>query len=153
MIQAGAHRMAVQYVPVRTNPPTRPSRLMHHLPDYLSNSAVTIVRAYTLYRPLRVFAALGAIAILIGLILGVRFVYFYAIGQGNGHVQSLILTAVLLIVGFQTLLIGLVADLVGFNRKIVEETLYRIRRLESNGEGAGTPAPPDEEPLQQERWR
>jgi glycosyltransferase involved in cell wall biosynthesis len=153
LIQAGAQRLAIEYVPVRTNPPTRPSRLMHHLPDYVSNSVVTIVRAYTLYRPLRVFAALGAITILAGLLLGLRFLYFYAIGQGDGHVQSLILTAVLLIIGFQTLLIGLVADLVGFNRKIVEETLYRIRRLESKGDAAGKPASQEEEPLQQERWR
>jgi glycosyltransferase involved in cell wall biosynthesis len=153
LIQAGAQRLAIEYVPVRTNPPTRPSRLMHHLPDYVSNSVVTIVRAYTLYRPLRVFAALGAITILAGVVLGLRFLYFYAIGQGDGHVQSLILTAVLLIIGFQTLLIGLVADLVGFNRKIVEETLYRIRRLESKGDAAGKPASQEEEPLQQERWR
>lgn len=131
LIQAGAQNMKVEYVPVRTNAPTRPSRLMHHLPDYLSNSAVTIVRAYALYRPLRVFVMAGALAILAGLLLGMRFLYFYAIGQGNGHIQSLILTAVLLIIGFQTLLIGLVADLVGANRKIVEELLFRVRRLET----------------------
>jgi glycosyltransferase involved in cell wall biosynthesis len=131
LIQAGAQRMSIEHVPVRTNAPTRPSRLMHHLPNYLSNSAVTIVRAYTLYQPLRVFTVLGVIAIVAGLLLGGRFLYFYLDGQGNGHVQSLILTAVLLIVGFQTLLIGLVADLVGFNRKIVEETLFRLRRLEA----------------------
>ena len=116
---------------------------MHHLPDYVSNSAATVVRAYTLYRPLRVFAALGVVAIFAGLVLGVRFLYFVAIGEGNGHVQSLILTAVLLIIGFQTLLIGLVADLVGFNRKIVEETLYRIRRLEADNQAAKLPASQD----------
>ena len=131
LIQAGAQHMTVEYVPVRTNAPTRPSRLMHHLPDYLSNSTVTIVRAYALYRPLRVFVMAGALAILAGLLLGLRFLYFFAIGQGNGHIQSLILTAVLLIVGFQTLLIGLVADLIAANRKIVEELLYRVRRLET----------------------
>ena len=131
LIQAGAQHMKVEYVPIRTNAPTRPSRLMHHLPDYLSNSATTIVRAYALYRPLRVFVMAGALAIFAGLLLGLRFLYFYVIGQGDGHIQSLILTAVLLIIGFQTLLIGLVADLVGANRKITEELLYRVRRLES----------------------
>lgn len=131
LIQAGAQHMKVEYAPIRTNAPRRPSRLMHHLPDYLSNSATTIVRAYALYRPLRVFVMAGALAIFAGLLLGLRFLYFYAIGQGDGHVQSLILTAVLLIIGFQTLLIGLVADLVGANRKITEELLYRVRRLES----------------------
>lgn len=153
LIQAGAQRMTVEYVPVRTNEPTRPSRLMHHLPDYLSNSAVTIVRAYTLYRPLRVFAVLGVIAIVAGLVLGIRFLYFYAIGQGNGHVQSLILTAVLLIIGFQTLLIGLVADLVGFNRKIVEEVLFRVRRLESRREVDAGARSAEDETRAQERWR
>ena len=153
LIQAGAQRMAVEYVTIRTNPPTRPSRLMHHLPDYVSNSAATVVHAYTLYRPLRVFAALGVVAIFAGLVLGVRFLYFVAIGEGNGHVQSLILTAVLLIIGFQTLLIGLVADLVGFNRKIVEETLYRIRRLEADNQAAELPAPQDAASPQQERRR
>ena len=131
LIQAGAQHMKVEYVPIRTNAPTRPSRLMHHLPDYLSNSATTIVRAYAFYRPLRVFVMAGALAIFAGLLLGLRFLYFYVIGQGDGHIQSLILTAVLLIIGFQTLLIGLVADLVGANRKIVEELLHRVRRLES----------------------
>ncbi len=138
LIQAGAQHMTIAYVPVRTNAPTRSSRLMHHLPDYLSNSAVTIVRAYSLYRPLRVFVMLGALAILLGILLGLRFLYFFANGQGNGHIQSLILTAVLLIIGFQTLLIGLVADLVAANRKIVEELLFRVRRLEA----APPPAPP-----------
>lgn len=140
LIQAGAQHMKVEYVPIRTNAPTRPSRLMHHLPDYLSNSATTIVRAYAFYRPLRVFVMAGALAIFAGLLLGLRFLYFYVIGQGDGHIQSLILTAVLLIIGFQTLLIGLVADLVGANRKITEELLHRVRRLES-GHGSVESAP------------
>ncbi len=131
LIQAGARRTAVAYVPVRTNPPTRPSRLMHNLPHYLANSTATIVRAYTLYRPLRVFTIIGAVALTIGTLIGLRFLYFYLQGAGNGHVQSLIMAAVLLILGFQTLLIGLVADLIGANRKIMEEILYRTRRGEA----------------------
>ncbi len=130
LIQAGARRMAVQYVPVRTNPSTRPSRLMRSIPHYLANSSATIIRSYTMYRALRVFSALGALFCLGGLALGLRFLYFYFVGQGGGHVQSLILAAVLLIVGFQILLIGRLADLVGCNRKILEEVLYRQRRIE-----------------------
>jgi glycosyltransferase involved in cell wall biosynthesis len=129
LIQAGARRMAVKYVPVRTNPQTRPSRLMRSLPDYLLNSAVTILRAYTLYRALRVFTTIGALSLFAGLIIGVRFLFYYFSGQ-SGHVQLVILSAVLLIVGFQILLIGLLADLIGFNRKILEELLFRVRRLE-----------------------
>jgi glycosyltransferase involved in cell wall biosynthesis len=131
LIQAGARRLAVEFVPIETNPPTRPSRLMHHLPQFLSNSTVTIVRSYTLYRSLRVFTGLGLAALAVGIAIGLRFVYFYLIGQGGGHIQSLILAAILCIVGFQTLLIGLVADLVGFNRKIMEEAIYRLRRMEA----------------------
>lgn len=132
LIQAGSRRTTIEYVPIRTNPPTRPSRLMSNLGSYLANSSTTILRAYTLYRPLRVFLLLGLIALSIGLLIGGRFVYFYLIGQGGGHTQSLILAAVLMIVGFQTILIGVVADLVGANRKILEELLYRVRRMESD---------------------
>lgn len=130
LIQAGARRMAVEYVPVRTNPQVRPSRLMRSLPEYLTQSVATILRAYTMYRPLRVFSAISLILLLGGVLLGVRFLYYYLIGRGTGHIQSLILAAVLLIIGFQTMLIGLVADLIGFNRKILEEVLFRLRRIE-----------------------
>jgi glycosyltransferase involved in cell wall biosynthesis len=130
LIQAGSRRMAVEYVPVRTNPQTRPSRLMQNIPHYLANSITTIVRAYTMYRPLRVFSAIGGLMILVGTIGGIRFIYFYFTEGGAGHVQSVILTAILLIVGFQVLLIGLVADLIGFNRKILEDLLFRLRRIE-----------------------
>jgi len=130
LIQAGARRMAVKYVPIEVNPRTRQSRLMRSIPEYLVNSAATILRTYTMYRPLRVFAALGLALIVPGVALGARYLFYYARGEGSGHVQSLILTAMLTIVGLQVWLIGLVADLVGFNRKILEEALYRLRRLE-----------------------
>lgn len=130
LIQAGANRMAVVYVPVRTNPQGRPSRLMRSIPHYLVNSGTTIIRAYTMYKPLRVFTWLGMLFLLAGSALGVRFLYYFLIGQGVGHVQSIILAAVLLIVGFQILLIGLLADLIGFNRKILEDVSYRLRRME-----------------------
>ncbi len=130
LIQAGAHRMAVEYVPVRTNAQVRPSRLMRSIPNYLANSSTIILRAYTMYRPLRVFIGISLIFLLAGLLGSGRFLYFYIIGEGAGHVQSLILSAVLLIVGFQIFLIGLVADLIGFNRKVLEEILYRLRRQE-----------------------
>lgn len=132
LIQAGAQRRTIRYVPVSTNPPTRSSRLMNNLPHYLANSTATIVRAYTFYRPLRVFTSIGIIAMVAGAAIGVRFLLAYLGGTGAGHIQSLILSAVLLIAGFQTLLIGLVADLIGANRKILEEMLYRLRRIDLN---------------------
>ncbi len=130
LIQAGARRMAVEYAPIRTNPPTRPSRLMRGIPDFIANSTATILRAYTMYRPLRVFTTAGILLLLAGLLPGLRFLYFFLLGNATGHVQSLILAAILLIVGFQVLLIGVIADLVSFNRKIMEEVLFRVRRLE-----------------------
>ncbi|HWQ84150.1 MAG TPA: hypothetical protein VN363_06255, partial [Anaerolineales bacterium] len=130
LIQAGSRHIAVEYVPVRTNPQIRPSRLMRSIPHYLAHSGATILRAYTMYRPLRVFSGFSLLFLVVGLFLSLRFVYYYVQGQGDGHVQSLILAAVLLIVGFQTFLIGLVADLINSNRKILEDLIYRIRRLE-----------------------
>jgi hypothetical protein len=130
LIQAGAHHMAVLYVPVRTNPQTRPSRLMRNIPHYLTNSGTTILRSYTMYRPLHVFTLISLVMVIAGLVLMVRYLFFYLNGQGSGHVQSLILAAILLILGFQTFFIGLLADLMGFNRKILEELLYRIKRSE-----------------------
>jgi hypothetical protein len=130
LIQAGARNMAVEYVPVKTNPKARPSRLMRNLSHYLSQSTSTLLRAYTMYRPLRVFSVLGLFMLFAGIVPGIRFLYFFILGQGEGHVQSLILSAILSIVGFQVLLIGLVADLIGFNRKILEEALFRLRKLE-----------------------
>lgn len=130
LIQAGAQRTAVEYVPIRTNSPSRRSRLMRSIPHYVVNSTATIIRTYTMYRPLRVFFFIGGLLLLGGLAVGARFLYFYLSDSGQGHVQSVILSAVLLIVGFQVCLIGLLADLIRFNRKILEEVLYRTRRLE-----------------------
>jgi glycosyltransferase involved in cell wall biosynthesis len=139
LIQAGAHRMAVAYVPVKVNPKTRKSRLMRSIPHYLANSGATILRSYAMYRPLRVFLFLGTLLMVGGLLLGSRFLWFYFQGLGTGRVQSLLLAAILLIAGFQSCLIGLVADLIAFNRGILEEALYHLRKLESahsaNGDG------------------
>lgn len=128
LIQAGASRIPTVFVPIRTNPPTRPSRLMRSIPDYMAHSSVTIIRAYAMYQSLRVFSWIGALLLLTGAGLGVRYLYFFLVGQGAGHVQSVILAAALLIAGFQVILIGLVADLIGFNRRILEEINYRVRK-------------------------
>ena len=130
LIQAGSSRTAIEFVPIRVNPQTRPSRLMSSIPQYIRSSGVTIVRTYAMYRPLRVFTLVGLLLIALGMVPGIRFLIFYFFGDPVGHVQSLILSAVLLIVGFQVLFIGLVADLISFNRKILEETIYRTRRAE-----------------------
>ena len=135
LIHAGAQGIAVEYVPVRTNFPTRPSRLMRNIPHFMGNAAGSILRSYSTYRPLRVFSTLGGVMLLAGLILGIRFVYYFATSDGTGHIQSLILASILLIVGFQVMLIGLLADLIGSNRRILEDVLYRLREMESEGAG------------------
>jgi glycosyltransferase involved in cell wall biosynthesis len=134
LIQAGARHLGVAYVPVRTRSQTRRSRLIRSIPQYLLQSAMTIVRSYAMYQPLRIFLILGFGMIAIGCAPGIRFLYYFIVDQSAGHIQSLILSAVLLIVGFQIVLIGLLADLIGFNRKILEETLYRVRKLEMEGQ-------------------
>ena len=134
LIHAGSRKAAVESVRVGINPQTRPSRLMKSIPHYIRKSGVTILRAYTMYRPLRVFMTLGGVLIVAGCIPGLRFVWFFVSGDRIGHVQSLILAAILIIVGFQILLIGLLADLIANNRKMLEETLYRVRKIELDRE-------------------
>lgn len=153
LIQAGAWQMAIAYVPITVNPHTRQSRLVRNIPYYLLHSGATIIRAYTMYRPLRVFSSIGLLFAGLGVLLSLRFLYFFIIGlsagEPVGHVQSLILAAVLMIVGVQIGLIGLVADLIGFNRKLQEWTLYRVRRLELNrrpNHGPNAGLPPDQPP-------
>ena len=155
LIQAGVDHTRVAHVSVRTNPGKRPSRLAPSLSNYLLHSAVTILRAYTLYRPLRVFFAAGSILALTGLALGVRYLVFYFQGQGAGHIQSVILAAGLVIVGLQTWLIGQLADLIGFNRKILEEVLYRQRRIDlsHNSEPDSRPPSRRQSPHKQNRLK
>ncbi len=133
IIQAGKQRVAIAHVPVRTNPRTRPSRLFDSIWQYLKQSGSTIVRIYTMYEPLKVFTTIGLITFLVGFAVSVRFLYYYFTGFGAGHLQSLVLSAVLMIVGFQVMLMGLVADVISANRKLIEDVLYRIRSTEAPG--------------------
>ncbi len=130
IIQAGKNRLAIAHVPVRTNPRVRPSRLFDSLFAYVKASGATIVRIYAMYEPLKVFSYIGGAIFTIGLAITARFIYYYLTGTGRGHVQSLIIAAVLMIVGFQVLLIGLVSDMISGNRKLLEDLMYRIRSLE-----------------------
>ncbi|MEX1029313.1 MAG: glycosyltransferase family 2 protein [Paenibacillaceae bacterium] len=130
IIQAGQKKMAVGHVEIGTNGVLRESRLFKGIINYMKHSATTIIRIYTMYRPLKVFLTSGIITFLVGSGLGVRFLILYLQGNGGGHIQSLILAAVLMIIGIQMALIGLVADLISNNRKLLEETLYRVRKIE-----------------------
>ena len=130
IIQAGKKRIAIAHVPIRTNPRTRKSRLFSSVWTYVKASAATIVRIYAMYEPLKVFGLIGMMVFLGGVAITARFVYYFLGGAGQGHVQSLVVSAVLMIVGFQIALIGLVADVISGNRKLLEDLLYRVRRME-----------------------
>jgi hypothetical protein len=130
IIQAGKKHIPIGHVRIATNPERRPSRLFSSVGSYLRRSISTMIRIYALYEPLRVFWRLGGLCLLAGAVIGARFLVDYFADGGAGHIQSLILAAVLLIVGFQTMLIGLVADLIGSSRALVEDALVRIREIE-----------------------
>ncbi len=150
IIQAGKKHIPIGHFPIPTNEVRRPSRLFGSMALYVRRSLATMVRIYALYEPLTVFVGLGGLAVLVGLGIGARFAFDWVLGDGQGHVQSLILASVLVIVGFQTMLIGLVADLIASSRSLVEDTLLRVRELELRlGRDAdverlqtGPPAPP-----------
>lgn len=130
IVQAGRERMAITSVPVRTNGELRPSRLFHSIWGYVKKSMLTILRAYMMYKPLKAFTFLAVIPTVIGLLIGFRFLYYMAVGMPGGHVQSLILACTLIIIGFLTLMIGLVADVIAANRKLLQDTQYHARRSE-----------------------
>ncbi|HWT44458.1 MAG TPA: glycosyltransferase family 2 protein [Vicinamibacterales bacterium] len=132
IIQAGKKRMAIAHVPVATNPRTRDSRLFDSIWGYVKRSSATIVRIYAMYEPLKVFSYIGVAVFSVGFIIALRFVYLYltSFTGGGRYIQSLIFAAVLMIVGFQVVLIGLLADVMSANRKLLEDVLYRVRTIE-----------------------
>ena len=127
IIQAGHRKLAITSIPVRVNEVKRPSRLFHSIPSYVRQSMITIVRIYVIYRPFHFFGSIGLLFFLVGVLIGMRFLYYYLTGGGSGHLQSLILMSVLLGMGFQTVLIAFVADLFAANRKMLEEIRYLQR--------------------------
>ena len=129
IIQAGQKNMAVTSVPVRVNADLRPSRLVKSIPSYVRRSIVTVGRIFVIYRPFRFFVSIGVVLFGIGFLIGLRFLLKYLEGDGAGHVQSLILASVLLGMGFQTILIAFVADLLSANRKLLEDIRYRTALL------------------------
>lgn len=130
VIQAGRKKIAMTSVPIATNAATRRSRLFRSLPQFIGRSASTMIRTYAMYQPLRVFFYIGVFLLLIGVVPMVRFLYFYAIGDGGGHIQSLVIGGAFLVMGFVAFMIGLVVDLVAVNRQLLESVLERLRRAD-----------------------
>lgn len=130
LIQAGRKRMAIVSVPVRTNSAVRPSRLFKSIPQFIVNQCATMIRAYAMYNPLKIFVLAGGIAAVVGAIPILRFLYFFMVGEGGGHIQSLVIGGSLLTLGLIATMFGAVADLVGRNRQLLEQTLERLRHVE-----------------------
>ena len=141
IIQAGQTNMAITSVPVRVNADLRPSRLVKNIASYVQIGMITIVRIFVIYRPFRFFGVLGAVMLSLGLLVGLRFVWYFATGHGNGHVQSLILTAILLGAGFQTLLVAFLADMLAANRMLLQDVRHRLRALDDKHAAATRPGP------------
>jgi len=127
IIQAGLSNMRVLSVPIRTNEDLRPSRLVKSISSYVRRSLVTILRVFITYRPLFAFAWLALALAIVGILLGARFIYYYATGDGNGHIQSLILASLLLMLAALAGMCGVIADLVATNRKLLEQINARIQ--------------------------
>ena len=134
IIQAGQKNMAITSVPIRVNEDLRPSRLFKSMPAYVKRSIVTIIRIFVIYRPFRFFASIGAILFGAGCMIGLRYLWYYMQGSGDGHVQSLILASILLGMGFQALLIAFIADLQAANRKLMEDVRFNLKVMTNNNE-------------------
>ena len=130
IIQSGQKGMAITSVPIKTNRYLRPSRLVKSIPSYVKRSLLTILRIFMTYKPLRFFVILGSIPFTLGSLLGIRWLILYFAGTPRAHVPSLILAAILILIGFQLWMLGLVADLMAVNRKILEDIQLRLRRFE-----------------------
>lgn len=134
IVQAGRNRIPITSVPVRTNPELRESRLFHSIWGYVKKSVLTIFRALMMYKPLYCFTLVATVPSLIGILVWVRFMIYYFTGKGSGHTQSLILACTLLIIGFVTFVIGLLADVISANRKILEDVQYHLKKQEYDGD-------------------
>lgn len=129
IVQAGRNKIAMESVPIRTNEELRPSRLFSSMFGYVKKSMLTILRAFMMYKPMRFFTIVAAIPFIIGLALGIRFLIYFFMGAGRGHIQSLILSSTLMMLGFMTFIIGLQADIISANRKLLEDIRYKVSKM------------------------
>lgn len=127
IIQAGQKNISVTWVPIRTNESLRPSRLVKSILSYVRRSVFTILRIFVVYNPFRFFMFIGTVLFTLGTLIGARFLWYFFSGQGGGHVQSLILASILIGIGFQTIMVAFIADLLSVNRRLLEELQYKSR--------------------------
>ncbi len=131
VIQSKTKGLHIISVPIRVNDSYRKSRLVKNIFQYIQRNSFTILRMFIIYRPFRFFAIIGGSIFLIGLSLLARFIFLYILDEGNGHIQSLIISSMLVITGFQTFLFGILADLLAINRKLIEDVQVRTKKLEN----------------------
>lgn len=143
IVQAGRNKIAMTSVPIRTNAELRPSRLFSSMFGYVKKSMLTILRAYMMYKPLMTFTILSLIPIVLGIILGIRYIVFWCVGNGDGNVQSLILCSMLIIIGVQTFVMGMLADVISANRKILQDVQYKTRKIYYSSEACKDEEPKD----------
>jgi glycosyltransferase involved in cell wall biosynthesis len=132
IIQAGQKDIPITWVPIRTNREMRSSRLVKSIPSYIARSVVTIFRIFVVYKPFRFFMGLGSAIFLIGTAIGLRFLYYFFTESGEGHIQSLILSSILIGIGFQTVMVAFLADLLSVNRRLLEELQYKSRQFSNS---------------------
>jgi len=130
IIQAENKALAIENIVVDTNKVTRKSRLITSIYNYIKRSVVTIIRVYSMFNPLRLFLNLGTVSLCIGTLIASRFLFAYLMGNTGGKIQSLILAAIFIITGFMLLIIGLVSDLISANRRLIEDILLRVKKIE-----------------------
>ena len=130
LIQAGAKGLRVLSVPISVNPQLRKSKLVKNIFDYVFKSMKTTIRMFIVYRPFRFFATIASVVGIFGLLLISRFVYYYCNGFGNGHTQSLIFAAILILTSVQLIIIAVIGDLLSINRKLLEDIQLRIKKME-----------------------
>ncbi|MCP4613443.1 MAG: glycosyltransferase [Planctomycetes bacterium] len=131
IIQAGQKNMAVTSVLIRTNDYLRPSRLARSIASYIKHSIITIIRIFIVYKPFHFFMTIGLSLLFAGFCIGLRFIYYvYILKDGTSRIQSLILASILLGIGFQTILVAFLADLIAANRKLTEDVQYRLRKMD-----------------------
>lgn len=131
IIQAGQKNMAVCAVPIQVNEELRPSRLVKSMSNYVTRSMFTIVRIFVVYKPFKFFMIIGTTLFAMGFLIGLRFLYLLFTTGGEGHVQSLILASILLGIGFQTILVAFLSDLLNVIRKLIEEVQYMLRKIQN----------------------
>ena len=130
IVQAGRTKIAITSVPIRTNEELRPSRLFGSMMGYVKKSMLTIIRAYLMYKPMRFFLTMGCIPFLIGVGLGIRYIVLLCSGAGQGNIQSLILCSMLILIGVIVWVVGLLADVISANRKILQELQCKVREID-----------------------